>query len=172
MKSIAYLSLLLSITYLLLNINSHIAPILKNDTFINRIEIKDTIALSLLKVQALEKSIQPLKVAIDTCSHWGGELISIGSDGLVTLKTASSLPPLIKNFVSRHDRYRLLDLLVTQKAWQHEKQPPQKVDHCKYKVMIEYKGLKSEIWEWNAELADNQRIIKINQMILEITGKR
>ena len=127
---------------------------------------------TILQIQKFELTPLPLTIIYEECPFWRGETITIKGNRHITLKSSSSLPPLIKDEVSTFNLYRLIDLIIAKQAWQQIKQPRQKVDYCKATLTIKYKEYQSLIWEWTAELTENQRLIDVKMLIMEITNKR
>jgi len=178
MKSIIYIGLTLSILYLVISTAQQF-PFKEEQLSTQYVDVykgneqpKIHIVSALKQIQQLELDITPLKLTLNDCLIWGGEQISINGDGAVTYQSSSSLPPLIKNKVSQFHLYQLIDMIIAEQAWQHQTQPPPEHHYCRANLSIEYKNFSSTMWEWTEELQDNQRLIKLKDLIIEVTDKR
>jgi hypothetical protein len=129
----------------------------------------NTIRETLSGIAAGKLGPAPLSVTYDDMHGLSGGLtLTIHGDGKVeqrAVREKAGTP----QAVSREAVLKLVRLLLRKKAWaQREPERAPRLDESRARLVIQYGNNTTEIWEWYNDLAENQRIVKIRDLMKEI----
>jgi hypothetical protein len=129
----------------------------------------NTIREMLSGIAAGKLSPAPLSVTYDDMHGLSGGLtLTIHGDGKVE-QTAVREKAGTPQAVSHEGVLKLVRLLLREEAWEQrvpERAP--RLDESRARLEIRYADNTTEIWEWYNDLAENQRIVKIRDLMKAI----
>jgi hypothetical protein len=129
----------------------------------------NTIRETLSGIAAGKLAPAPLSVTYDDMHGLSGGLtLTIHGDGKVE-QTAVREKAGTPQAVSREGVLKLVRLLLSEEAWEQrvpERAP--RLDESRARLEIRYADNTTEIWEWYNDLAENQRIVKIRDLMKAI----
>ena len=126
-----------------------------------------TIREALLGVAAGKLDPAPLSVTYDDMhALWGGLTLTIHGTGKVEQRAAREKVG-TPRVVSRKDLLKLVRLLLREEAWA-QRQPERALgpDESRARLTLRYgNNTTTQIWEWYNDLAKNQRVVRIRDLM-------
>jgi len=124
---------------------------------------------ALLGIIAGKLDPKPFSVTYDDLHGlWGGLTLTIHGDGKVE-QTAVRVAAGTPRPASREGVLTLVRLLLKEEAWaQRESERAPRPDESRARLVIRYGTYTTQIWEWYNDLIQNQRIVKIRELMKRI----
>lgn len=120
-----------------------------------------------------ERALTTLTVTYDDMHGLhGGLTLTIHGDGRIEQQAVREKVEPPKSAVSREDLHRLVALLQEVAAWEQrvpERRPVP--DESRTRLRITLDGHSAAIWEWYNDMAKNQRIIRIRDLMKQIAWR-
>jgi hypothetical protein len=105
---------------------------------------------------------------------WGGSTIVVDGKGTGERRErgrGDSKPAVLNKSISKQQLLELVKLLIEHEAW--EQRTPDRdpaADESRASLKIQVDGQSSNIWEWFNDMEQNKRLIKIKEMMTQLTS--
>lgn len=113
----------------------------------------------------------------DHSAGFGGERIELDAEGVLTLRRfrpalggEPEVAETVRGQLAPERRVELIALLVEIEAWKQHEMPETSINDARASLELRVGSDRSRIWEWTEDLEANQRISRVEQLLVRFAA--